>query len=233
MSSSTLLLKLRGPIQSWGDGSRFTVRDTSARPTKSGIVGLLAAAEGRRRTDPVEDLAMLRFGVRIDQPGTIMRDFQTAIDWRRDKSMPLVSRYYLADAVFLVGLEAPRSTLDGIEAALKSARFPLYLGRRSCPANPDLVIGIREMSLVDALRAEEWHARDHHRKSRPTSVALPIFRDALPGESGVPSRDVPVSFAQEQREYSWRDVVQEPPVEVANPRGAGAPDPFFEAVIST
>ena len=74
---SVLLLKLAGPLQSWGADSRFTERKTRHEPTKSGVIGLLAAALGRRRTEPVDDLASLRFGVRIDQPGHYECDFQT------------------------------------------------------------------------------------------------------------------------------------------------------------
>ena len=74
---AVLLLKLAGPLQSWGSASRFTDRGTQHEPTKSGVVGLLAAALGRRRTASVDDLASLRFGVRIDQPGTLQDDFQT------------------------------------------------------------------------------------------------------------------------------------------------------------
>lgn len=74
---TVLLLKLAGPLQSWGSGSRFTERGTQHEPTKSGVVGLLAAALGRRRTDPVDDLAALDFAVRIDQPGLLESDFQT------------------------------------------------------------------------------------------------------------------------------------------------------------
>ena len=42
----TLLLRLVGPMQSWGTTSRFDQRDTGKEPSKSGIVGLLAAAMG-------------------------------------------------------------------------------------------------------------------------------------------------------------------------------------------
>ena len=59
---SVLLLRLKGPLQSWGDSSRFTRRETRQEPTKSGVLGLLAAAQGRRRGDPIEDLAGLAFG---------------------------------------------------------------------------------------------------------------------------------------------------------------------------
>ena len=40
---SVLLLRLSGPMQSWGVQSRFTVRDTGLEPSKSGVVGLIAA----------------------------------------------------------------------------------------------------------------------------------------------------------------------------------------------
>ena len=50
---SSLLLLLKGPMQSWGDESRYQTRATATTPTKSGIIGLIAAAQGRRRTDPV------------------------------------------------------------------------------------------------------------------------------------------------------------------------------------
>ena len=60
----TLMLALSGPMQSWGSESRFTRRATEQMPTKSGVIGMLAAAQGRRRSDPVEDLVGIRFGVR-------------------------------------------------------------------------------------------------------------------------------------------------------------------------
>ena len=52
---SVLLLRLAGPMQSWGVESRFTVRDTGLEPSKSGVVGLLCAALGRRRDADIAD----------------------------------------------------------------------------------------------------------------------------------------------------------------------------------
>ena len=98
---TVLLLRLAGPLQAWGVKSRFTVRSTELEPTRSGIIGMLAAAVGRRRTDPIEDLLSLRFGVRKDQPGRVIRDFHTARTLDGKDSMPLSHRYYLADAVFI------------------------------------------------------------------------------------------------------------------------------------
>ena len=66
---STLLLRLAAPIQSWGVASKFDTRDTAREPSRSGVIGLLSAALGRSRTDNLDDLKTLRFGVRIDRTG--------------------------------------------------------------------------------------------------------------------------------------------------------------------
>lgn len=230
----TLLLKLRAPMQSWGHQSRFHDRHTGSIPTKSGVLGLIAASQGRRRTDPIEDLAKLTFAVRTDQPGTLMRDYQTAERWQTGGGTSLVSRYYLADAVFVAAVASEdRKILESLEEALKNPRFPLFLGRRSCPVGPDLVLGIRDVDPVTALRDEPWQATLAHRKSRATSVVLPIHRDGEPHENGLSYRDVPVSFSQEHRQYGWRTVVQEPDgARFSNPDGSETADAFFEAVIS-
>ena len=64
---STLLLRLAGTLQSWGDDSKFEIRRTEKEPTKSGVIGLLAAALGRRRDESLDDLIQLKFGVRVDK----------------------------------------------------------------------------------------------------------------------------------------------------------------------
>ena len=40
---ATLLLRLAAPLQSWGSSSKFEIRTTEKMPTKSGVVGMLAA----------------------------------------------------------------------------------------------------------------------------------------------------------------------------------------------
>ena len=230
---STLLLKLSGPLQSWGTGSRYSTRDTDEHPSKSGIIGLLSAALGRRRSDPVEDLTNMRFGVRIDQPGAKLRDFQTAIDWQTGKSQPLISRYYLSDAVFVAAVEGDDALIEGLAAAVRSPRFPLYLGRRSCPVGHDLILGVRQEPLETALASVPWQAENWHRRQRPSRVMLQVIRDAQPGEQGSVVRDVPVSFAPEKREYSLRTVVYDNPIEIENPLGTFSHDQFFETVIGS
>lgn len=74
----TLLLRLAGPMQSWGTQSAFNRRDTGLDPSKSGVIGLLAAALGRPREASVADLAALQMGVRVDHEGVVQTDFHTA-----------------------------------------------------------------------------------------------------------------------------------------------------------
>lgn len=73
---STLLLRLAAPLQSWGDDSNFNNRRTYSVPTKSGVLGMIAAALGRKRDDSIDDLKMLEMGVRVDQAGSVLTDFQ-------------------------------------------------------------------------------------------------------------------------------------------------------------
>ncbi|WP_346845880.1 type I-E CRISPR-associated protein Cas5/CasD [uncultured Rothia sp.] len=227
----TLLLKLKGPLQSWGDSSRYRFRSTHTEPTKSGVLGLLAAAQGRARTDEIADLAALDFGVRIDQPGTLERDYQTARE-PGAKASNLSTRYYLADAVFIAAVSGSDEVIDGLAEAIKAPQYPLYLGRRSCPANPDLLLGVHEDGLEDALRAEPWHAAQWHRATRASIVHLPVFRDARKGEQGDSIRDTPESFSQENRAYRWRMVYEASPVTLENPSGQKHSDPFLETVRS-
>lgn len=225
---TVLLLKLAGPLQSWGSGSRFTERGTQHEPTKSGVVGLLAAALGRRRTDPVDDLAALDFAVRIDQPGLLESDFQTEHKRKWDKdsarwvsdisksgSLPLTHRHYLADAVFIVALEGNRELLDSCADALDSPIFPLFLGRRSCPPACRVLVGEFDgKDPLGVLRGYPWEASKRYQGSwkfrDKEFVDLEVLYDKQSSADGegydVVQRDVPISFSQEHRQYSFRTV---------------------------
>ncbi len=199
-------------MQAWGVKSRFTVRATELAPSKSGIIGMLAAAAGRRRTDPIEDLLSLRFGVRKDQPGTVLRDFHTAVPTDGRKPMPLSERYYLADAVFLAGIEGDQSLLEGLEEAVRKPIFPLYLGRRSCPPTQPISLGLRNTGLLEALKNEPWLAstwfRRRHNHRHHAEILLD--REAVPNGEHTGdirgARDVPVSYDPRHREYAFRDI---------------------------
>ncbi|GAA1291900.1 type I-E CRISPR-associated protein Cas5/CasD [Saccharothrix xinjiangensis] len=179
--TAVLLMRLAAPIQSWGHASAFNRRETADRPTKSGIIGLLAAAQGRSRTDSITDLGDLQLGVRVDQPGTLLRDYHTVSDYR---GVPLLSaslnakgtqkptgpvkhthitqRFYLQDAVFLAAVAGPRGLIDTLRHALTHPAFPLALGRRSCvPTQPLLLADHTQPTVAAALRNTPWLVSDH------------------------------------------------------------------------
>jgi CRISPR system Cascade subunit CasD len=76
---NTCFLRLEGPLQAWGLRARWGERDTADAPTKSGVIGLLGCALGLRRdADELRQLShALRLGVRVDLPGTLLRDYHT------------------------------------------------------------------------------------------------------------------------------------------------------------
>jgi len=219
---SVLLLRLAGPLQAWGAASRFAYRHTEIAPTKSGVLGLLAAAKGIRRTEPLTELLGLSFGVRIDQPGQVVRDFQVARTLDGRTSMPLTYRYYLADACFLAAVSGPDELLAGLHEALLNPHFPLYLGRRSCPPAGPVSLGVHSGTLMDALAHWPWQASPWHQRKAPPQVTLTILRDAQSADREVELlRDQPVTFDPAHRQHEWRAVVRTS-TEIVNPT-AGSP----------
>lgn len=207
---SVLLLQLAGPLQSWGAASRFSRRSTESAPTKSGVLGLLAAAQGRPRTADLSDLGTLRFGVRVDQPGTRVRDFHTAHHQVSGKAMPVTERFYLADAVFLAAVEGDRALIEELHAAVRAPHFLPFLGRRACPPARRLDLGVRhDAGLETALLEHPWLASPWYRQQTAPAAPdrLPVLLDSAPGDPpGDIVADQPLSFDPRHRRYARRSV---------------------------
>ncbi len=203
----TLLMQFDAPMQAWGTSSRFSVRDTGAEPSKSGVIGLVGAALGRPRDADVSDLAALRLGVRVDREGVMRSDYHTAgVDGYvrigggppERKSVILSTRYYLAGALFLVGLEGPHLMLAEIDAALRAPVWPLFFGRKAFPPAAPVWLpdGLREEPLRLALEA--------YPRLR-SGVQQERLRLVLEDPDGpVVRQDTPISFAD--RRFSARRV---------------------------
>ncbi len=134
----TLLLRLEGPMQSWGYRSRFDYRDTALEPTRSGVIGLICAAMGIARGEDISRFDMIRMGVRVDKGGRPERDYHTALDVIKadgsGKDTVVSYRDFLADASFTVGLESDnKGMLDEIAKALRNPAWTLFLGRKAFP----------------------------------------------------------------------------------------------------
>ena len=189
---ATLLLRLAAPLQAWGADSKFETRKTNREPTKSGVIGLLAAAlsEGLAR------LTRLRFGVRVEREGQLLVDYHT-VKTQDEKNSYVTYRHYLQDAVFLAGLESEDAALlQQLQDALQHPAFPLYLGRRSCPPALPLCLGLRQGRLQEVLQTEPPLC--------PGKLCRMVL-DADPQEPGAAvQRDVPVSFDPHHRQYGYR-----------------------------
>jgi len=205
----TLLLRLAGPMQSWGTTSRFEQRDTGKEPSKSGVVGLLAAALGVDRDNwiDLEPLTRLSFGVRHDRPGLPRRDYQTAgcaqkntiirANGTLSKDGVVSQRSYLADAAFLAGVECEdRSFLEKLHGALRDPAWPLALGRKSyVPSEPIWIEGgLRDASLRMAIETWPWIASKRKWDELPEKLLISFeSRDG----SGLLKMDQPLSsFAE-------------------------------------
>lgn len=194
---AVLLLRLAAPLQAWGSNSKFNIRSTDREPTKSGVVGMIAAALGIQRnsnSELLKPLAELRFGVRADKEGKLIRDFHMV---HYGEKSDLTERNYLSDAVFVAGLESDDAAfLEKIANALKNPVYPLYLGRKSCPPTLPVVLGVREKGLVESLKEEPFYCDSYRKKS---------YRMVYEVENnGVRVQDVPISFSQLHREHGWR-----------------------------
>jgi len=158
----TLLMRLEGPMQSWGTQSRFKHRDSGFEPSKSGVLGILCAAMGWPRDENGEAYTRathLRMGVRVDREGLLNRDFHTTANVPtadgRGTGTVTSQRYYLADASFVVGLEGDDedlSLLADLNSALREPRWQLYLGRKSFP--PARPVYMREGVVKDHMVEE-------------------------------------------------------------------------------
>ncbi|GIH29589.1 type I-E CRISPR-associated protein Cas5/CasD [Acrocarpospora phusangensis] len=215
---SGLIVRLAGPLQSWGEHSVFTQRDTLRFPTRSGLVGLFASAEGVRRGRPLGDYGLLRFTVRIDRPGVRMMDFHTiggglprgvprpnGAQRSREKATMLTRRQYLSDAAFTVAVEGPEERIAGIAEALRRPHWQPFLGRRSCP--PDQPVLLRAMvdDPVSELRSRAPVARRLRSDELPEAefVTEGVTPDA---EEITELADAPESFNRYDRRYRPRIV---------------------------
>lgn len=184
--SSTLALRLAGPLQSWSASNRLMVRGTESFPTRSGVIGMLAAALGWRRDHDLGQLQGLRLGVRLDQQGVLLRDYHTVsgASWptnrlptadgkRRETGQSQVTqRWYLMNAAFLAVLEGEGSVLEMCDRALRTPVFPLFLGRKSCVPTVPITLGVSDASLMERLTGEPLLVAHHEVRGGQVAVVV-------------------------------------------------------------
>lgn len=215
---ATLLLRLEGPLQSWGYRSRFVNRDTGLEPTKSGVIGLLCCALGRDRAAAPNDLAKLKMHIRVDRPGTLLTDFQTAgggvfrgskkyfpptSDGGKRKAPVVMEKQYLSDASFTVALEGEASLLQDLASALQDPVWPLSLGRKSCPPSTPVFLSLVQQPSATVLPTAPYTDR---------IAAKPkfIWETDKPSDETEMRNDVPISWSNHlDRNYTVRFIKTE------------------------
>ncbi len=216
-----IVLRLAGPLQSWGEHSTFSERDTLRFPTRSGIIGLLAAAEGIERGQSLGKFDPLSVTVRVDRPGVLLRDFHTtggglprartiptASGGRRSEGTAIVvtRRWYLSDAVFTIALSGPDDLIGDIASHLRTPHWQPYLGRRSCPPDQPLFLRLTPEDPVRELR--ELVPLPGQRVNGPGEITVEMIAET-PGNSNAAItevNDVPEVFGRYERRYRTRAV---------------------------
>lgn len=229
---SGLLLRLAGPLQSWGERSAFTpVRDTAPFPTRSALIGMFAAAEGISRNQACLDRYQnLRLTVRVDRPGVRLVDYHTAGGgFPKDRTAAtsggsnkgaavITRRHYLSDAVFVVAVTAPYATIQRLADALTRPHWAPYLGRRSCVPDEPFLLRRHVDDPEEELRTQVPLSRTAPRTKNgdvPQAEAIPVeFLLEQPPPAGdseqpvpvdvIDVNDMPVSFAQHSRSHTGR-----------------------------
>ena len=181
---SILILRLEGPLQSWGEHSVYYQEgDTATMPTKSGIVGLLACALGISKEESTEIAELsdaLTIGIRADRPGKILIDFQTTSakrlqtaehgERKEKKSTICAHKQYLEDAAFTVALT--------------------FLGRKSCvPTRPVFESVLDGESLLDALKTVP--VLPQRPTKEPAKTLTVELEESLPHGVGLFRQDIP------------------------------------------
>lgn len=163
-----LLFRLYGPLVSWGDLAVGTRRPSQRHPSKSAVLGLVAAALGLEREDPRQrDLFLdYKLGVKLIYSGDPLVDYHTIqvrsqeskrrfYNRQQELALPrnqlntiLSSRDYYQDQLSVIALwsenDTPVFSMQQIITALQRPKFHLYLGRKSCPLSIPLEAQVLE-----------------------------------------------------------------------------------------
>ncbi len=220
----TATIRLTAPLQSYGNQASFNQRTSDNYPSKSAVIGIIAAALGYRRDDArILQLNNLLFAVRIEQSGNMMTEFQT-VEYQKSSTKTarkLTYREFIQDAVFMVAIGSDNDhEIEKIVSALKHPKFQLYLGRRSNPpAGPLMIETYDEENPLQVLEKLSWQAEPWYQKRlRAPKFLTRIIADAeLNPENNITMiKDKVGSFNQKNRYYQYRPVIIKKKIELDN-----------------
>lgn len=227
-----LTLYLRAPLQSWGASSKFGDRGTIDAPTRSGLLGFIAAACGIDKNDEARDRDWLARAARLSfeivgfKRGDRMTDYHT-VGARYDENDPwqrrmiptkaengkprgtdITHRDYLVDSVFGAIIAGDDALVDEMATALLNPVWGVWLGRKSCIPTEPVLVGVFESAEVARIALADRWRRSLERAGKTVGETTAAFSviEALPCEADETVLDIPVSFTK--REFHARGVLR-------------------------
>lgn len=225
-----LALYLRAPMQSWGASSKFDHRGTLDAPTRSGLLGMIAAACGIDKNDEELDrkwlarAAKLSISVLVFRRGDRMTDYQT-VGGNYDRDNPwqkrmipttpngnprgtvVTRRDYLTDSVFGAVLSGDDVLVEEMATALDDPVWGVWFGRKSCIPTEPILTGIygsddeARGALSGRFRSSIERLRGKITGENDYSVKFDVL-EATVDDVEYTLLDVPVSF--KKREFGAR-----------------------------
>lgn len=221
---NALFLRFAGPLQSWA-GPRITGNHVHTRevPSRSGALGVVAAALGAPQNNWPDWIHEIDLQLRVERPGVVTKDYQTinprganqafaeriwvasgnkgraptSFTPDAQKGTSVVIRSYLAGAEFLVAV-IHNERLDEIARAFANPSFSPFLGRRAFPPAFPFLLGVGPHSLLDEAPTALLEAE------RPTEVTRHLAIHVLDGEHDqLPTRSVPAEIRPLRERLSW------------------------------
>lgn len=188
-----LVFGLSGPLAAFGSPAVGERRPVDDRPTRSGVLGIVAACLGIDRSDEQALMALSEdtsVAVRSDRVGRLLLDFHTVeaprlgkvpFSTRREelaasKTTTVISyREYRSEAEATVVISASGDRVPNVEAMADALRRPVfapYLGRRSCPVGEPFWPLVVEAETIegaleayDAAKSAAWAEAELHEPS--------------------------------------------------------------------
>lgn len=230
-----LALYLRAPLQSWGASSKFGIRGTLDVPTRSGLLGLIAAACGINKNDEMADgtwlarakkvsMSVLTFkrGDRMTEYHTVGAHYDRNDSWQKrmipttpdgkSRGTDLTNRDYLMDSVFGVILSGDDMLIGEMAAGLADPVWGIWLGRKSCVPTEPILAGVFDLmdnarlALFERFRGSLERNGEKVEYKEGNCVAFSVFESSA-GAEGETLLDVPVSFTR--REFHARRIRRE------------------------
>ncbi|WP_430875923.1 type I-E CRISPR-associated protein Cas5/CasD [Gilliamella sp. G0441] len=181
-----LIFQIYAPLTSWGEPAVGEVRHSNIIPSRSAVLGFLAAALGIRRNDECIDVFNQHYHVAVrpfvdksrwfsdfhtvQMPKANKKEvFYTRFDEIRrnpqDLETLLTKREYYNDVYYQIVITETKGapySVEQIKQALLTPVFHLYVGRKNSPLSLPLAPVIYEGLLSDAFVFANEHYHQYH-----------------------------------------------------------------------